>query len=382
MPTTTVHHRNISVFLGVMLLCFIGCKNSHDTVPFPAAESEIDQPLTKPFRFSEAQTIEWVVTDTDSIKSLPERRFDFNKLPSKPFDIGEPQPLFKPVDQQKFDWNSLSDTVFNPDKFPTQKLKFKTTLLGAPKITKAGLPALKAGTARGIMEAGNGLGLPGNGRCFLQDKYGMFWIGTDKGLCRYDGENMEVYSTAQGLTDANIYAITEDKKEQIWIGTGNGEIYTLNRKAGLLKQVIDTFRHGTIATMITDKKGQIWLARIGSAVYTINEEKETIKQFGPAEGLSHLFVVEMMQDKQGLIWIGSSNGINVIDPEAGINKRIKKSDGLSTSTNVGLLQDKLGRIWVGGDSGVNIINTTEKNNKKNRKRAGIGSSCYSSFGTG
>ncbi|MEI9943883.1 MAG: two-component regulator propeller domain-containing protein [Chitinophagaceae bacterium] len=359
--------------MGAILLCFIGCKNSRDTVPFPT-ESEFAQPLTKPFTFGEAQAIEWVVTDPDSIRSLPERKFDFNTLPAKPFNIGEPQPLLKPAEEQKFDLNSLPDTAFNADKLPTQKLKFKTSLLGAPKITKAGLPTLKAGTARGIMEAGAGLGLPGNGRCFIQDKYGMFWIGTDKGLCRYDGDNVEIYSDAQGLADANIYAIAEDEKEQIWIGTGNGGIYVINKKSGLLKQVVDTFNHaGTVATIIMDKKGQVWLDRIGVAAYIINEEEETIKQFGLAEGLANPFVVEMMQDRQGLIWVGSANGISVINAEAGTQKRIKKSDGLSTSSSVGLLQDEHDRIWIGGDSGVNIINIKEKTIKKIGKEQGFDS---------
>jgi hypothetical protein len=218
------------------------CRNSERNIPFPEEESEFMQPVSRPFKFSEPEKIKWTIKDPDSIKPLPEKRFDFNKLPSKPFDIGEPYPLLKPMGEQHFALDSLPDTAFNLNALPTQKLKFKTRLTGAPKIIKAGFPTVKQGTSRGIMEVGIDMGLTGNGRCFFQDHDGQLWVGSDKGLWRYDGENWEVYTAAQGLTDENIAAITRDKQDRIWIGSMSGQVFVLDRKAGLIKQLVDTFQ--------------------------------------------------------------------------------------------------------------------------------------------
>jgi signal transduction histidine kinase/streptogramin lyase len=367
--------KNIQWGMVFFIACIFisGCKNFNSAIPFPADETEYSKTVSRPFKFSEAKKIEWAITDPDSIKSFPEKKFDFNQLPAKPFDIGEPKPLLKPLSEQKFDIDALPDTVFNYDKLPTQKLKFITKVLGAPKMIKAGLFAVKPGTSRGILEAGINIGLPGLGKCFVLDKYGMMWIGTDKGLCRYDGENMEVYSNEQGITDANIFSIFKDDKEQIWTGTATGEVFILNRRTGLLKQLADTFKRGTIFSITKDTRGKIWLSRTGNlgGAYIIDEEKETIKQLSIKEGLLDNNVFRTIQDQQGRTWSITGGGLTVIDPASGKTKKIPKSTGLSGTFYLSIFQDNKGRIWLGGDGGVDIIDLKLKNIKHLWKDQGI-----------
>src|SRR3954454_1512301 len=56
----------------------------------------------------------------------------------------------------------------------------------------------------------------------LQDKEGYIWIGTQKGLVRYDGYNPKVYDF--GIKDPYaifIFKIFEDSKGQLWVGAIN-----------------------------------------------------------------------------------------------------------------------------------------------------------------
>ncbi len=55
--------------------------------------------------------------------------------------------------------------------------------------------------------------------CVLQDKKGFIWIGTDRGVVRYDGYRMEVYTTEQGLEDNRVFQIVEDKSGRVWFVT-------------------------------------------------------------------------------------------------------------------------------------------------------------------
>ena len=60
-------------------------------------------------------------------------------------------------------------------------------------------------------------GLPSNETyCVLQDSRGYIWIGTDRGLVKYDGYEFKTYTTLDGLTDNVILAINEDDKGNIW----------------------------------------------------------------------------------------------------------------------------------------------------------------------
>lgn len=60
-------------------------------------------------------------------------------------------------------------------------------------------------------------GLPSNETyCVFQDSRGFIWIGTDRGLVKFDGYEFETYTTLDGLNDNVILAINEDIKGNIW----------------------------------------------------------------------------------------------------------------------------------------------------------------------
>jgi ligand-binding sensor domain-containing protein len=62
-----------------------------------------------------------------------------------------------------------------------------------------------------------------NIRCIFQDKNGNFWFGSDgQGVYRYDGINIILFTTKDGLCDNQIQSIQEDKSGNIWFGTAAG----------------------------------------------------------------------------------------------------------------------------------------------------------------
>ena len=65
-------------------------------------------------------------------------------------------------------------------------------------------------------------GLPGLPMRLLQDRYGYLWIGTDVGLCRYDGTEFITYTIADGSVDNYVNYVTalcQDNQGRIWVGT-------------------------------------------------------------------------------------------------------------------------------------------------------------------
>jgi len=60
-------------------------------------------------------------------------------------------------------------------------------------------------------------------RAIFQDSRGDYWLGSPgEGLCRYDGEVFEYFTTKDGLADDQILTIQEDAQGAIWIDTQRG----------------------------------------------------------------------------------------------------------------------------------------------------------------
>lgn len=59
-------------------------------------------------------------------------------------------------------------------------------------------------------------------RALLQDKEGVFWIGTTDGLVRWQRDARFIFTMANGLEDKSILQILEDDNGYLWLGTRRG----------------------------------------------------------------------------------------------------------------------------------------------------------------
>ena len=58
--------------------------------------------------------------------------------------------------------------------------------------------------------------------CLTEDEKGNIWIGTNKGVIRYDPKNTLHIKDSDGLINNSVMAILEDDKEDIWVSTNGG----------------------------------------------------------------------------------------------------------------------------------------------------------------
>ena len=64
----------------------------------------------------------------------------------------------------------------------------------------------------------------------LQDSKGYIWIGTEGGLSKFDGVKFVNYTKVNGLPDNHIRVVFEDDQNNIWIGTNKGLVSYKNGK--------------------------------------------------------------------------------------------------------------------------------------------------------
>ena len=105
-------------------------------------------------------------------------------------------------------------------------------------------------------------GLPDNSvTCLMQTLDGFLWIGTDKGLARFDGVKfVPLRLSASGAGRAEeITALYQDADERLWIGTREDGLWCLTE--GLVKRVnpIRGLESSAVTCIAGDSVGGLWV---------------------------------------------------------------------------------------------------------------------------
>ncbi|NLR93442.1 hybrid sensor histidine kinase/response regulator transcription factor [Flammeovirga agarivorans] len=88
-------------------------------------------------------------------------------------------------------------------------------------------------------------------------------------------------------------------------------------------------------------------------------ERGILNAYSMPQGLSHYGVTSLLEDQNGLLWVGTFDGLNSYD---GFEfKTFRNIKNLNSNRIRSLFQDEYNNIWIGTDHGVSIYNyTTQK----------------------
>ena len=113
------------------------------------------------------------------------------------------------------------------------------------------------------------------------------------------------------------------------------------------------------------KKGMKAVASLCLLLHCVNSYAQdcTIRHYGVNDGLSESSVWHFLEDKNGLMWIGTGDGINLFDGYqfTVFKNNPEQKNSLSNNTIRSINQDKYGRIWVGTEKGANIYDSIQHN---------------------
>lgn len=94
----------------------------------------------------------------------------------------------------------------------------------------------------------------------------------------------------------------------------------------------------------------ICLPLLAGAQHSVQYTRLTVE-----DGLSNNSVQCILQDKSGIVWIGTNGGLNRYDGSLFIQYSILTKPALSNNVITALMEDENGYIWIGTENGLNIL---------------------------
>src|SRR5206468_3915268 len=103
---------------------------------------------------------------------------------------------------------------------------------------------------------------------------------------------------------APVTALYEDRRGALWIGTGSG-IYKSEQDRIVWSAGKDQLTLPDTRAILEDAEGTMWFGLSGGGLASLKEGKLT--QYRKPNGLGSDFVVSLLVDSEGAIWMGTSD---------------------------------------------------------------------------
>lgn len=217
--------------------------------------------------------------------------------------------------------------------------------------------------------------------CMFEDRAGMLWFGTlYNGLAWYDPRH-DLFEWFQNdpedpnsLSRNNVIDILELSADSLLIGTYQGGLNLYLRSSGqfiLMEHDPDaptSIPNNGIWSMHRDRKGRVWVGT-SRGLSLMDPQQLTFKTYGKEvdnpKGLSNNNVLCIEEDREGNLWLGTwGGGMNRFDPQTEEFQRFlhDPEDPLSISGDAvkTILQDSRGKIWAGTKMGLSCYDPVKE----------------------
>ena len=202
-----------------------------------------------------------------------------------------------------------------------------------------------------------------------EDNRGCIWVATEAGLARFDGNSFTTFRQANAnicsdeLNDVYFYA----PAHQLWIASQRDgiSVYDVDRQCTVKHYSTENGLMTNDVTKITAAAdGGIWITHYHVGVEHFNPKngKFTHYDANNVKGLANLHSWCSLDDGNGHLLIGHElGGLSVIDLRTKklqryvFNPQNALNGGLPGTTVYSLYKDKAGRIWVGTSQGLTLM---------------------------
>ena len=198
---------------------------------------------------------------------------------------------------------------------------------------------------------------------------GRLWVATNRGIALFDpahrtatvlplGEDED-----NGLADAEVRSVLSARDGRLWLGTASSGLARFDAPADrwqVMRADTGTPRlsSNTVLALHQDKTGAIWIGTL-NGLDMIDATGTSVRVFrqDPADSRSLVgnIVRAIHESADGTIWVGTQSGLNRVDGMDGERMRFThwlSREGLPNGAIAAIGEDAMGRLWLGTSKGL------------------------------
>jgi signal transduction histidine kinase/ligand-binding sensor domain-containing protein len=197
----------------------------------------------------------------------------------------------------------------------------------------------------------------------LQDKDGYIWLGsTNTGLLRYNGYELEAFdvlpaSVSNNMLVPDIDALVMDQNNQLWIGSWGMGLSRVDTQTGKISHYSDKADSSIplvsnyIQSLLMDKSGVLWIgSNKGLQRLMPDGSVQTVGAADDTQPLIHQRIWALAQTEDGTVWIATSNGLHQWTAKEGLSAVYQAFGQQSVNNEMRSLFAYGNQLWVGGRS--------------------------------
>jgi signal transduction histidine kinase/ligand-binding sensor domain-containing protein len=247
-------------------------------------------------------------------------------------------------------WRAGSSTVFTPSKARSGEGLSGVQAIAAGQDGSIWSGMDRRGRGLGLQRWLHGVRKPLNPKldenalqvsALFVDRENALWIGTeDQGIYRLNGDKVDRFSSADGLSSDSVTAFYEDSEGNIWIATTEGidcfrnvRVNTFSTRQGLSANLVDS--------VLAARDGTIWIGNHGALDSLRGDRLSSIHL---TNGLLRQQVTSMLEDHSGRLWVGIEDRLYVY--ENGKFDPIRRNNTSAIGAVIAITEDRDNNIWA------------------------------------
>ncbi|MDR6673926.1 ATP-binding protein [Xanthomonas sp. 1678] len=183
------------------------------------------------------------------------------------------------------------------------------------------------------------------------DASGVLWVGTIKGLVRYDGTRASAYRLPDATDARQKVAAVIALSDGLWV-SANGNLYRLGADGRWQRADWTGALQRGVLSMAEDGSGGYWLGN-GQGLWH-KPADGPLRHIGAGEAAvsSSNVVVGMLRDKEGGLWVSlPTRGLGYLRPDWRRLAVLGQAHGLAPDLYSGLAPSRDGGVWLAGNGG-------------------------------
>ncbi len=202
-----------------------------------------------------------------------------------------------------------------------------------------------------FVSAGEPEGLQGNLSWTIAPRSGGgVWVGSDGGLSSYVNGLFQHFAAPKGQ-DIRVRAIVEDHAHAVWVGTQGAGAYRVDQHGTTVFDNSQGLAGNSVIAMLEDRQGRIWVGS-NQGLDLIDQGIVTSQQ-SLLPGSNRSAVHMIYEDIRGRLWVGTeTRGLFVVGPDG--TQHFGAADGLPSDYVIAIHEDERGTIWLGTTDGLAV----------------------------